>query len=615
MPVEMHVSDVRKHLLVDGATEASAGDHAVIDAELFVLFQEIVAFCFTPGSPIYLLDVLEDVDPDATAWQSAIVDTIYRRLVGPRLERHRAVWHQCPGEIATLWRAIENLAAWLTKMLLDVRRRHGSLHAARDLIDCARQLRVELREPGWRDTVVLHGAADAVLRVPHTHTWCVVLLRAGAEGASLKASLAVAALYRLLLSGGGAAAHDLTMVAFADGFHEKAVSATRLQHAEVRLKEAIGRIAGVVADEGRPHAPADWKAVSTEHRKMRETLLRVLGNYGLKATVDELPRLGPTFIRFLVTPATGAKVSRFTNLVEEIALGMNLKHLPLVERSGDRIIVDVERPDRRSVRFEDLRDALPPPDPLFGNSRMLVGVDMDGGPVFIDLAKPEHCHVLVVGTAGSGKSIWMRAAIASLVVTNVPGTLQLVLIDPKRNAFTAWQASPFLREPIVFPGETSPADVLAGLIEEMESRYKRMAEAEVDDLRGLIRHENRCTPRIVCACDEYADLISTSEERKDIEKSIARLGAKARAAGIHLILATQTPRREIIGGTIKANLPTCVGLRVSSEAEAKVIETPGAEMLLGNGDLLLRSIGEPLRLQGVLLSSERRSPTCAVAGG
>jgi S-DNA-T family DNA segregation ATPase FtsK/SpoIIIE len=454
---------------------------------------------------------------------------------------------------------------------------------------------------------------DGLLRVPETHTWCVVLLEAGGV-ASSDANLAQAGLYSLLLSSDGDAGRELKVVAFANGVREEPVSATKLEQAESRLKAAIGRIAGVARGHAEPPPGPDWKDVTAEHRRMQESLLRVLRNYGLKATVDELPRLGPTFIRFYVTPATGAKVSRFTKLVEEIALGMNLKNLPIIERAGDRIVIDVERPDRRAVRFEELRDLLPTPDPLVGNSRMLVGVDMDGRAVFIDLAKPEHCHVLVVGTAGSGKSIWMRAAIASLVETNVPDTLQLVLIDPKRNAFTAWRASPFLREPIVYPDETSPVEVLAGLIEEMESRYRRMGDAQVDDLCGLIRHDNRCTPRIVCACDEYADLVTTSEERKEIEESIARLGAKARAAGIHLILATQTPRREIIGGTIKANLPTCVGLRVSSETEAKVIETPGAELLLGNGDLLLRSIGEPRRLQGALLSAGRESPALVSPG-
>ena len=348
---------------------------------------------------------------------------------------------------------------------------------------------------------------------------------------------------------------------------------------------------------------------------MQQDLLRVLANYGLDATSDGPPLLGPTFIRFMVRPACGAKVAHFTGLTDEIALGMNLKTLPMIERFGGQIAVDVERPDRHAVEFEALRPLLPTTDPLQGNSRLLVGVDMAGNPVFIDLAKPEHCHVLVVGTAGSGKSIWLRAAIASLVETNTPATLQLVLIDPKRNAFTAWRESEHLREPIVFPDEVPAVDVLHGLIREMEDRYKRMAEAEVDDLRGLVRKENRAIPRIVCVCDEYADLVSHSDDRKEIEACIARLGAKSRAAGIHLVLATQTPRRDIIGGTIKANLPTCVGLRVSSGTEARVIETPGAELLLGNGDLLLRSIGEPRRLQGVLVGAGSEQAQLEAVGG
>jgi DNA segregation ATPase FtsK/SpoIIIE-like protein len=468
-------------------------------------------------------------------------------------------------------------------------------------------LRFEVQEPGWANGVLVEGPADAVLRIPETQTWCVLVFDAGTS--PWTASLVQAALFRLLLKadarGGGP--QQVKIVGFAGGVREQVVGSAELEQAEKLLRAAIGRIAGV--DRAAPAFPMslEWKQVTPAHQRMQERLLRVLKNYGLEATINEPPRLGPTFMRFLVTPAAGVKVSRFKKLVEEIALGMNLKNLPLVDRAGGRIAVDIERPDRCPVRFDDLRQLLPAMDPLYGNSRMLVGVDIDGLPVFVDLARPEHCHVLVVGTAGSGKSIWMRAAIASLVETNVPATLQLVLIDPKRNAFTAWRASPFLRERIIYPDETSPVAVLDGLIDEMESRYRRMAEAEVDDLLGLIRHDNRNTPRIVCACDEYADLVMTSDDRRDIEDAISRLGAKARAAGIHLILATQTPRREIIGGTIKANLPTCVGLRVSSEAEAKIIETPGADLLLGHGDLLLRSIGPPQRLQGALMAPQEKA--------
>ena len=611
MPVALSVAEIRKRLLTERDAAADQDGAAVVATELAVLFHEVVSLCFTAGSSLYVIDVLEDAEPGAAAWKQALVDAAYRSVFGPRLERDRATLNHFPREVATCWRAIENLCEWLAAVLLVVQRKHGSLDAARDLVDCERMLEIELREPGWADSVVLCGPADALLRLPETHTWCVVVLDTGKP--SGEADLAQAALYRLLLSSAEQEPRDLRLVAFADGIHEQPLSATEIERAEERLKAAIGRIAGVAA-EALAQPAADWQQPTAVHRAMQASLLKVLANYGLEATIDEQPRLGPTFIRFLVTPERGAKVSRFTSLVEEIALGMNLKNPPLIERLGDRIAIDIERPDRRAVRFDELRDLLPTRDPLVGNSRILVGVDMDGHPVFIDLAKPEHCHVLVVGTAGSGKSIWMRAAIASLVETNTPATLRLVLIDPKRNAFTAWRASPFLRAPIVYPDETSPLEVLTGLIEEMEARYRRMAEVEVDDLVGLIRRERRSTPRIVCACDEYADLVTTSDERREIEEAIARLGAKARAAGIHLVLATQTPRREIIGGTIKANLPTCVGLRVSSETEAKIIETPGAELLLGDGDLLLRSIGEPRRLQGALLAAGRETPTLVASG-
>ena len=515
--------------------------------------------------------------------------------------------------MASFWLAVENLCEWLAGVLLAVHRRHGSLRAAKDLVECERLLEIELREPGWADSVVMQGPPDAVLRIPDAAYWCVVVLKTG--GPTSQADLNQAALYKLLLSRQAARSGDLRLVAFTPDREERDLSADELEAATTRLKNALGRMAGVDRTEPSPPPPVlGWKQLTDQHRAMQADLMRVLRDHGVAATIDAPPLLGPTVIRFLVKPSVGTKVSTFTGLVDEIAMGMNLRSVPIIERVGGRIAIDVERPDRHAVRFDDLRALLPKADPLLGNSRMLVGVDFEGTPVFIDLAKPEHCHVLVVGTAGSGKSIWLRAAIASLVETNTPDTLHLVLIDPKRNAFTAWRNSPFLREPIVFPDDVPATDVLSGLIDEMERRYKRMAELEVDDLRGLIQMERHPVPRIVCACDEYADLVVYSDQRKEIEASIARLGAKARAAGIHLVLATQTPRRDILGGTIKANLPTCVGLRVSSAAEARVIETPGADLLLGNGDLLLRSIGEPVRLQGPLLIAGSAHPQLVASG-
>jgi hypothetical protein len=600
----VNVRELRRRLLAEGVELAGADGQSAASAGLCSLFQDVVAGFFSPGSPLYVTAVLEDVPVGAATWRQALVDAVYRGMVGPTLERQRATLTQLPEEVATFWDATIRLCDWLAGLLLAVHRKHGSLDAARDLVDCERQLRTELREPSWADSVILSGPADVVLRGADATDWCVVMLRTG-EGAA-QAGVALAALYKLLLAAPETAGAEPRIVSFTPEIDEQRVGAAELQAAEDQLKKAIGRLAGLeppvaaVPAGGLPPA-RKWSRLTPEHVKMQQDLLRVLADYGLDATIEGPPLLGPTFIRFLVRPASGAKVSHFTGLIDEIALGMSLRSPPMIERFGGQIAIDVERPDRHAVAFADLRPLLPTTDPLLGNSRLLVGVDIEGRPVFIDLAKPQHCHVLVVGTAGSGKSIWLRAAIASLVETNTPATLQLVLIDPKRNAFTAWRNSEYLREPIVFPDEASPVAVLQGLIEEMEARYKRMADADVDDLGALVRREGRTTPRIVCVCDEYADLIEHGDDRKQVEMAIARLGAKARAAGIHLVLATQTPRRDIVSGTIKANLPTCVGLRVSSGAEARIIETPGADLLLGHGDLILKSIGEPQRLQGALL--------------
>lgn len=603
MPVEVNVRAIRQRLLAEGVELAGADGESAASAGLCSLFQDLVAGFFSPGSPLHVTAVLEDVPVGAAAWRAALVDAAYRGVVGPMLEHQRATLTQLPEQVASFWDAVVRLCDWLSGLLLAVHRTHGSLDATRDLVDVEQQLRTELREPSWADSVILAGPADVVLRGDPATDWCVVMLRT--NGTASQAGVGLAALYNLLLAAPPTAACEPRVVSFTPEPTEERLKPADLEAVQARLTKAIGRVAGVEPAAAVPTVVASparkWSRLTPDHLKMQQSLLRVLADYGLDATIEGPPLLGPTFIRFLVRPASGAKVAHFTGLIDEIALGMSLRSPPMIERFGGQIAIDVERPDRHAIAFDELRPLLPATDPLLGNSRLLVGVDLEGRPVFIDLNKPEHCHVLVVGTSGSGKSIWLRAAVASLVETNTPATLQLVLIDPKRTAFTAWRDSEYLREPIIFPDEVSPVAVLLGLIEEMETRFKRMAEADVDDLEGLVRHECRTTPRIVCVCDEYADLVEHGEDRKQVEMAIARLGAKARAAGIHLILATQTPRREIVSGTIKANLPTCVGLRVSSGAEARIIETPGADLLLGHGDLILRSIGEPQRLQGVLL--------------
>jgi DNA segregation ATPase FtsK/SpoIIIE-like protein len=235
-----------------------------------------------------------------------------------------------------------------------------------------------------------------------------------------------------------------------------------------------------------------------------------------------------------------------------------------------------------------------------------VGVDLEGNLRMADLADSADCHLLVAGATGSGKSEWLRAMIAGLLLTNTPETLQFLLVDPKRNAFNELAGSPYLwgERRIVYPDEVDPIEVFDRLVEEMENRYRTFQSAGVDHLAELQQSGGRL-PRIVCVCEEYADLLFRC--RKEIEERIRRLGQKARAAGIHLVLAVQQPSREIVKGALQANIPARVGLRMTSRYESNMLlDRGGAENLLGNGDLLFKDIGEPVRLQGLYLTPEER---------
>ena len=217
---------------------------------------------------------------------------------------------------------------------------------------------------------------------------------------------------------------------------------------------------------------------------------------------------------------------------------------------------------------------------------------------------------MVAGTAGGGKSEWLRSAIAGLMLSNTPETLRLVLIDPKRTAFAELKGSPYLHreDGLVYPPEHSALDVLDSLIEEMERRYKLFEQNLVSDLPEYQAKTGEVLPRILCVCDEYADLLADRAATKNVEAAIVRLGAKARAAGIHLIVATQYPDRKTVGGALKMNLSGRVCLRVASHIQSNmIINQSGAERLLGKGDLFFLSIVDPVRLQAPYLSATDRA--------
>jgi FtsK/SpoIIIE family len=258
------------------------------------------------------------------------------------------------------------------------------------------------------------------------------------------------------------------------------------------------------------------------------------------------------------------------------------------------------------VLFSQIRTQLPKPDPLLGCSKAPLGVDGAGQLRLIDFAQPEDAHLLLAGMAGSGKTEWLRAAIAGLILTNTPATLRLLIIDSKRSAFDALRNSPFLLSPIIHPDEHSVAQVLSGLGDEMDRRYKLLDKTGQYSLTGYIQRKKKRLARIFCICDEYADLIGGDrKKRQAIELQIVNLGQKARAVGIHLILATGQTRREIMRGALDSNIPARIGMKMQKATESKMLlNYAGAENLAGRGDLLFKDVGEPVRLQGAYLPEE-----------
>jgi DNA segregation ATPase FtsK/SpoIIIE, S-DNA-T family len=336
-----------------------------------------------------------------------------------------------------------------------------------------------------------------------------------------------------------------------------------------------------------------------------------------------------------VMPARDVKKKAITDRAAELQMQLQLEQAPFIDLAKGRLVIDVQRPDRQTVSFSSVCGQIPRSRDTgrhTGNSQIPLGVDLNGKLEFVDLASPNNPHLLVAGTSGSGKSEWLRMAVAGMIVSNTPETLRLVLIDPKRNAFSEMKGSRYLfgNKALIYPPEDRAMDTLELLIEEMEDRYRRFSKESVSDLAEYLAKTGEShsqphnafavrpaqphdafavrPPRIVCVCDEYADLIADRSARKEVEGAINRLGAKARAAGIHLIIATQHPDRNTVGGALKMNLGGRVCLRTTSHIQSNmIINQSGAERLLGKGDLFFLSVGEPMRLQAPYLSPEERA--------
>ena len=602
MPKILTVSEVRKAIYLAAGGFQAPGPGESSTALLGYLFHETFRLLTGPDPKVNLSRPLEQADRDLVSWESQLIRHSYLWCVGPQMVEHQAKLQGNTAEVLNYWRAVENLCKWICDVLFRQSEPAQAIEQLRRFIFAENELdcQAELSDPTWQDTVILQGRLDAVLRQPGTGRLCAVELKLGQT--SPEADLAQACLYHLLLSKTDPSepAQDLALLTFQPEIHERVWKGPELEEAQASLKALIGKLAqaeGPKHEEERPKGKV---------KEMATRLLEGFKEFGAPIQLEGKPLIGPAFYRFLAKPAQRVKADKILNMATTIwprLRDVGVEQPPQISMERGLITVDVQRADRQEVIWNT---GLLPKEGGAGRrvSTFPVGVSVDGQWKYADLAEPEHSHFLVAGTTGSGKTEWLKMAMGSLCAVNTPQTLRLVLIDPKRIAFSALLASPFLRRPIVYPGDEDFLMVLDDLIEEMERRFGFFGGAQ--DLRQFNTSQPVPLPRIVCLCDEYADLIlADSRKGKEVEQRIARIGAKGRAAGIHLILATQKPSRDIVKGVIKANMNARVALKVNERIDSRVIlEQAGAETLLGKGDLLFKDLGPALRLQSPLISDQ-----------
>ena len=350
------------------------------------------------------------------------------------------------------------------------------------------------------------------------------------------------------------------------------------------------------------HVKKENESLDQEIEENAHTLQQTLESFHVNAKVISACH-GPAVTRYDLEPAPGVKVSKITNLAEDIALQLATTSVRIEPVPG-KAAIGIEIPNR-ILESVQLRDVLENPAFQEAKSKLTVGLGMDisGQAIFADIGKMPH--LLVAGATGSGKSVCINTLISSILFKAAPDEVKFILIDPKMVELSNYNGSPHLMVPVVTDPKKA-SSVLNWAVQEMEKRYAVFASHSVRDIKSFNRrYVEEKMPFIVIVIDELADLMMVSP--RDVEDSICRILQKARAAGIHMILATQRPSVNVITGIIKANLPSRISFAVSSQVDSRtILDRGGAETLLGKGDMLFSPQGapKPIRVQGAFISDE-----------
>ena len=342
-------------------------------------------------------------------------------------------------------------------------------------------------------------------------------------------------------------------------------------------------------------------------------LEETLNNFGITAKVVNATQ-GPTVTRYELEPAKGTKVSRIMGLQDDLKMSLAAVDIRMEAPIPGKSAVGIEIPNK-NVSAVHLRDVLDCEEfqQASGGIPVGLGKDIADMPVITDLAKMPH--LLVAGSTGSGKSVCVNTLISSILFSRKPDEVKLILVDPKMVELSVYNGIPHLMLPVVTDMNKAAA-VLRWAVREMDARYMTLATAGVRNVASYNKQNpTQSMPLILIIIDELADLMMTNP---DVEESIDRLAAKARAAGIHMVLATQRPSVDVITGKIKANVPSRIAFTVATQIDSRtILDQAGAERLLGRGDMLFNPIGanKPIRIQGAFISDEEVEELIAFVKG
>jgi S-DNA-T family DNA segregation ATPase FtsK/SpoIIIE len=512
---------------------------------------------------------------------------------------------QGPAELSTpdaLWQALyEHFAEKELTKLTGARQVESAYHLSRCLrAFCARLNDLRQTIAGftdWQDLfldmelpidgveidgtgLTVCGRVDAV-RADTAHGVVVVDYKLS-QGGQAKHDLLQLAIYAYLLE---ASRPGLRFTGLLE-YYDPELTCIDVSPAELRdlFDDMVRPVVDELAAGTRPSA-ATARPTSTEEPDLSAQLVETFGDFRLN--VEVVSRVAaPQIVRYKIRPAPGVKVVSLANRAEDVQVRLALPSPPRIEPGRGYVSVDIPKAKPATVYWRDVQadGALTHHD-----SRVVfpIGVGVEGNVLLADFADPNTCHALIAGTSGSGKSEFLRSMCASLLKRNQPATLRLTLIDPKILTFGGLRDFPHVTGPVISDLDGAIA-CLEQAVEDMDDRYQQLADEGFNNLAQRIRTGRGDLPFHLIVFDEFADLVlAGKKEKATFENLVARLAAKGRAAGLHLVLATQRPDRNIVTGPIKANLPLKVCLKVTNAINSQIIlDEPGAEALVGRGDLL-----------------------------